>query len=105
MQEYTLVFAPQAEEDLENIVVWLSEEVPEKVSEWIAFLRADIDTLRMMPERCGYAPENGLWGNEELRQLLFLRYPSQYRAIFTVYKDTVRILHIRHGSRRYLHEE
>lgn len=105
MREYTLVFAPQAQEDLENVVEWLSAKAPEKVSEWIASLRADIDTLRTMPERCPYAPENGLWGNEELRQLLFLRYPSKYRVIFTVHKDTVRILHIRHGSRRYLHEE
>lgn len=29
------------------------------------------------PERCPYAPENGLWGNEVLRQLLFHGYSSK----------------------------
>lgn len=105
MQEYTLVFAPQAQEDLENAVAWLSGKAPGKVSEWIACLKEEVDTLKTMPERCPLAPENGLWGNEELRQLLFLRYPSKYRVIFTIHKNTVRILNIRHGSRRYLHEE
>ncbi len=105
MQEYTVVFAPSAEQDLEKIVVWLNDKAPEKVAEWIKTLKADIITLQSMPERCPYAPENGLWGDEELRQLLFQQYPSQYRVIFTIHKDTVRILNIRHSARRYLHEE
>ena len=45
------------------------------------------------------------WGNEELRQLLFQKYPSQHRVIFTIHENTVRILNIRHSVRRYLHEE
>ncbi len=68
-------------------------------------LRKEIDTLKTMPERCPYAPENGLWGNEELRQLLFQQYPSKYRIIYTVQKNKVQILNIRHGARRFLHEE
>jgi plasmid stabilization system protein ParE len=105
MDEYSIVFAPSAAEDLENIVEWLHENAPEKTSEWLKLLKADIDTLTSLPERCPYAPENGLWGEEELRQLLFQSYPSKYRVIFTVDQTTVRILHIRHGSRRYLYEE
>ncbi len=105
MQEYTLVFAPTAKEDLESVVAWLNEQAPEKVAEWVMSLRSDIDTLQLMPERCPYAPENGLWGVEELRQLLFQQYPSQYRVIFTIHESTVRILNVRHSSRRYLHEE
>ena len=105
MQEYTVVFAPTAEEDLNNILAWLNEQAPEKVAEWITSLRADINTLQLMPERCPYAPENGLWGDEELRQLLFRKYPSQYRIIFTISEHTVRILNVRHSARHYLHEE
>lgn len=45
------------------------------------------------------------WGNEELRQLLFQKYPSHHRVIFTIHENTVRILNIRHSVRRYLHEE
>lgn len=105
MQEYTVVFAPTAQEDLETVVAWLNEQAPEMVAEWITALRADINTLQLMPERCPYAPENGLWGDEQLRQLLFQKYPSQYRIIFTIHKNTVRILNIRHSARRYLCEE
>lgn len=75
MREYKVVFAPTAQEDLEHVVAWLNEQAPEKISEWIMSLRADIDTLQLMPERCPLAPENGLWGEEELRQLLFQQYP------------------------------
>ena len=58
-----------------------------------------------MPERCPLAPENGRWEpNLKLRQLLFDNYPSIYRIIFTVSKDAVNILQVRHGSRRYLFE-
>jgi toxin ParE1/3/4 len=105
MQEYTIVFAPTAQQDLESVVSWLNEQAPEKIAAWVMSLRADIDTLQRMPERCPYAPENGLWGDEVLRQLLFQQYPSKYRVIFTIHKNTVRILNIRHGARRYLHEE
>ena len=104
MDQYTIVFAPSAQEDLEAIVAWLHENAPEKTSEWLMSLRADIDTLNILPERCPYAPENGLWGEEELRQLLFQNYPSKYRVIFTINQMTVHILHIRHGARRFLHE-
>ncbi len=83
----------------------LNIEDAEKISEWLKSLRMDIDTLKILPERCPYAPENGLWGDEELRQLLFQRYPSKYRVIFTLSELTVRVLHIRHGAKRYLYEE
>lgn len=105
MWEYEIVFAPTAEEDLENIAAWLSENAPHKLREWLLAIRADIETLTLMPERCPLAPENGLWGEEELRQLLFQEYPSKYRVLFTIEGRQVRILNIRHGARRFLHEE
>lgn len=105
MEEYELVFAPTADEDLRTALQWLDENAPEKVGEWYAGIKASIRTLSHLPERCPYAPENGLWGEEELRQLLFQDYPSKYRIIFTVAKNRIRILNIRHGARRFLHEE
>ena len=105
MQEYEIVFSPTAYEDLEETLQWLEKEAPEKVSEWYAEIKAEIGTLSQLPERCPKAPENGLWGDEELRQLLFQGYPSKYRIIFHVSKNTVQILNIRHGARRFLHEE
>jgi len=105
MRKYEIVFAPAAYEDLDEILQWLTGEAPEKVPEWYAAIKAHIQTLSHLPERCPYAPENGLWGSDELRQLLFQDYPSKYRVIFTVTKSSVHILNIRHGARRYSHEE
>ena len=105
MREYEIVFAPTAYDDLDEILGWLSEEAPGKVLEWNAALKGHIETLCRFPERCPYAPENGLWGREELRQLLFQNYPSKYRIIFTVTERSVHILNIRHGARRFLHED
>ena len=105
MQEYDIVFAPTAREDLLEILQWLEQEAPEKVAEWYSAIKAEIKTLSQMPERCPIAPENGLWGEEELRQLLFQNYPSQYRILFYVNQSSVHILNIRHGSRRFLHED
>jgi plasmid stabilization system protein ParE len=105
MQEYEIVFAPTAYEDLDEILTWLSREAPEKVPEWYAAIKIRIQTLSHLPEHCPYAAENGLWGNDELRQLLFEDYPPNYRIIFTISKSRVRILNICHGARHYLHEE
>ncbi|HQZ29749.1 MAG: type II toxin-antitoxin system RelE/ParE family toxin [Verrucomicrobiales bacterium] len=105
MEEYEIVFAPTAQEDLQEILEWLEEEAPGKVSEWYVAIKETIQTLSEMPERCPRAPENGLWGDEELRQLLFQNYPSKYRIIYCVSGNFVRILNIRHGARRFLHEE
>jgi len=104
MEEYEIVFAPTALEDLESALEWLAENAPEKVGEWYLAIKASIQKLSALPERCPHAPENGLWEDEELRQLLFQEYASKYRIIFTVRKNTVQILNIRHGARRFLHE-
>ena len=106
METYRIVYAPSAVEDLEEITAWLDLHAPEKVSEWLSAIKAQIGTLDTLPERCPKAPENGLWGKEELHQLLFQAYPSKYRIIYTIEPrdNTVRILNIRHGARRYLHE-
>lgn len=105
MTEYEIVFAPTAYEDLDEILDWLSNEAPEKVPGWLHSIKAHIQTLGKLPERCPLAPENGLWGKEILRQLLFQAYPSKYRIIFSVRENGVLIYNIRHGARRYLHEE
>lgn len=70
-------------------------------------MRVKIDSLSRMPGRCPQAPENGLWGKEEIRQLLFDEYPSTYRILFVVSEHTneVHVLNVRHGARRYLHED
>ncbi|YCM46955.1 type II toxin-antitoxin system RelE/ParE family toxin (plasmid) [Verrucomicrobiaceae bacterium 227] len=105
MEEYQIVFSPTALEDLDSTLAWLAKEAPEKVTEWYQSIKTHINTLKYLPEAHPLAPENGLWGTAELRQLLFKAYPSKYRILYTVKDDTVQILSIRHGARRFLHED
>lgn len=50
------------------------------------------------------APENGKWGPEKLRQLLFQDYPSKYRILFPMDGDRVHVIQVRHDARRWFHE-
>lgn len=104
MREHQIVFAPTAEDDLDEILAWLSTAAPDRAEGWFEDLQTRIQSLEHIPNRCRFAPENGLHGSEPIRQLLFTGYPSKYRILFTVAKNEVRILNIRHGARRYLHE-
>ena len=104
MRVYRVVFASTAVKDLDQILTWLSAEAPPCVEPWFNDIQAKIDSLCHLPNRCRLAPENGRWGAEVIRQLLFAGYSSKYRILFTVADDEVRILNIRHGARRYLHE-
>ena len=105
MKQYSIHFSATALEDLDEIAQWFSVNAPEKLEDFLHLIKERIYSLTQLPERCPYAPENGLWGEEELRQLLFTEFSSQYRIIYTVTTDSVRILNIRHGSRRFSHEE
>ena len=106
MKQYQIVFAPSSQEDLASILEWLEQEAPlEKAKEWYSSLKEQIESLSHFPKRCSLAPENGLWGDEEIRHLLFLKYPSTYRVLFTIKKNTVKILNIRHGKRQFLYEK
>ncbi len=104
-QKYDISFAPAAAEDLAEILKWLEAEAPQEVREWYASIKAHIKTLERLPTRCPLAPENGLWGNEPIRQLLFQGYPSKYRILFTINEQQVQILNIRHGARRWMPED
>ena len=52
--------------------------------------------LEQFPHRCPLAPESG--AALEIRQLLY----GRYRVLFTIARDTVYILHIRHSARQPL---
>ena len=105
MTQYTVELDPRAVEDIENALNWLSEQAPHKVAEWLHALESEIQSLESLPQPCPLAPENRRWESElELRQLLFDRYPSIFRIIFTILVDTVRVLQIRHGARRFIFE-
>lgn len=60
-----------------------------------------IASLSELPTRCAFAPENKAFPFE-VRQLLCGSTRHRYRIPFTIEKDTVIVLHIRHGRRNPL---
>lgn len=98
--DFRVELSDQAKHDIAAIYEWLrSQEVGEAGERWFLALRAAIASLAQSPSRCHLAPENPD-SPVELRQLLYGRRPHVYRILFTIDRDTVHVLHIRHGRRR-----
>jgi toxin ParE1/3/4 len=64
---------------------------------WLDGVIAAVDTLTSLPRRCPLAPENDDF-DVEVRQLLY----GEFRILFIVEDEVVRVLHVRHGARRFL---
>ncbi|HSS99115.1 MAG TPA: type II toxin-antitoxin system RelE/ParE family toxin [Terriglobales bacterium] len=89
----------EAEQDAVTILEWLlSQHAGQTGVKWFAALKGAIQSLGEFPERCSLAPESSQFPFE-VRQLLYGRSPHVYRILFTVDRDTVYILYIRHGRR------
>jgi plasmid stabilization system protein ParE len=98
---YQVRLAARAEQDAEDILLYLQQQSRIGAARWHASLLAAIDALAEQPERCGLAPEADDLGLP-LRQLLFGKRRGVYRLLFTVAGQTVNVLHIRHAARRPL---
>lgn len=91
---------PEAKADANAILEWLhSQQAGEAGLRWFHRLGEAIDELSTFPRRCPLAPENAAVPFE-LRQLVYGRKPHLYRILFTIDRDVVYVLRIRHGRRR-----
>ena len=88
---------PGAEADVAEIHDWIDlvQGRPKEAARWLAgFLKA-VDSLHQFPERCPLAPESRSFA-AEVRQLLFHR----HRILFVIEGNEVRLIRVRHASRR-----
>lgn len=85
-----------AEADLDTIYLHIREDSPTRAAAWRQGLLQAAQALEEFPLRCPLAPESS--DVLEIRQLLY----GPYRVLFTVTRDTVYILHIRHSARESL---
>ena len=104
MKKYHVEITAAAEAELREAYLWIREDSPERATRWRKGLLKQIERLETLPERCPLAPENAFFA-EEIRQLLYGRRSRVYRILFTIEKDTVYVLHIRHGARQVLRKE
>ncbi len=98
---HRVLIQPSAEEDIDSIVRWIAENSPRNAGEWYQRIKNAISSLSQNPKRCPIAPENEFF-EEEIRHLLYGRRQYIYRILFTVHKDVVHVLHVRHGAMRLL---
>ena len=70
---------------------------PENAWRWRRRLEQRLQVLITSPEAFGFAPED-TEAKAEIRQVLF----GKYRILYTVRRQTVFILTVRHGARLFL---
>lgn len=95
-----VIVTPNAADDLTASWDWLRERNPRAADEWRAGIRDVILTLGAMPEVRPPAPESPAF-DVPIRRALYGR-ATRWRIYYAVIGETVRFLHVRHGSRRVL---
>jgi toxin ParE1/3/4 len=104
--KYTIHIQPEAETNMEEAYQWLLEHAPAYAADWFNGLVGEFRRLEVYPEKFPLAPENrfGLF-EREIRQMFYGRGFWKYRVLFFVEGQTVQIVHVRHGARRWLGDE
>lgn len=97
--QYRVIITPSAGEDIREAHERLETKNPACAAKWLRGIKDKILELETFPESHAVAPENGAF-EVEIRQLLFGR-RTPWRIFFTIDDSTVRVLHVRHGSRNY----
>jgi plasmid stabilization system protein ParE len=96
---YVVIVTERAASDLKESVEWWSRERSrEQAARWYAGIRQAIDSLANQPERFSLSAENGEF-SIELREILFgLGTRPTHRIVFTIVRQTVVVLTIRHAA-------
>jgi len=102
---YQIEVSDTADAEAEEAYLWLLRLSPDLAGRWYQGLLDAFQSLAELPRRCAVAPENALFPDVEVRQLLYGGGRNVYRILFCILEpDTVRILHVRHAARRRLGE-
>ncbi|MEX2215447.1 MAG: type II toxin-antitoxin system RelE/ParE family toxin [Phycisphaeraceae bacterium] len=94
--KFTVIIEELAEADADEIHDYLSRYSVLNADRWFRGLLDACTSLEEMPNRFKLAPESDRF-DFDVRQMNF----GVYRVYYRVDGDKVRIMHIRHGARRY----
>jgi len=97
---YRVELTRNAEADLEELYVWVTERAPTQGDAWFNGLEQAILALDRLPRQGRLAPES-FDPDLPVRVINYGRRPHVYRVFFTIDEDAevVHILHIRRGAR------
>lgn len=104
MKRWNVIVELPAQQDIAEARLWVAERNPDAADRWFNGIYDTIGSLEFFPERCPLAPESKSL-NVEIREIFHGRRHHKYRILFTVSKDEVHVLHVRHGARLALGEE
>jgi toxin ParE1/3/4 len=98
---YRVEFTARASRDLESLYEEKNAAESRAAARWFNGLEEAVGALASFPYRCPAAPE-ARKTIRKLRHLLYGKKPHVYRVIYEVdeRRQTVSVLHIRHGARR-----
>ena len=100
MTDYRVEPTDKALVDAGEAYFWISEQSEGAALRWYEGLMKAFRSLEKNPLRCPVAPESAVF-EEEIRQLIY----GKYRILFTIEKETVFVLRVRHGAQDYLKPE
>lgn len=92
---YHIRILSSALQDAKEYYNYIATESRDAANIWFNGLFDAVDSLENMPKRCAIASETAIVGSE-IRVLI---YRKNYRILFAVEKDIVRIYHIHHTAR------
>ncbi len=95
---YHIRILSSALQDAKDCYNYIANESRDAADQWFNGLFDAVDSLENMPKRCAIAPETAIVG-KEIRVLI---YRKNYRILFALEKDIVRIYHIHHTARDIL---
>lgn len=103
---FAVEFTDPGKAEADEAYLWLSQRSPGFAGNWYAGLLVEVQKLSLFPAGRAPAPENDLFPDITVRQMLYRRGRLVYRVLFFLVdadgdgrEDTVRILHVRHASR------
>lgn len=92
--KYSVRITESSEQDIEDIWRYISEDSPERATDFILRIESKVKDLEQYPNRCPVIPESDFLGIEYRHQVI-----GKYRIIFRVEKQTVYIMRVIHSSR------
>ena len=102
---YQVVLTKRAEQDRDQAYNWYREHYSREFGiRWYNGLHEQLQLLANNPTRCPEARENDLFPFE-VREVLYGKRRKNHRALFTIHKDLVVVLHIRHTAQQDLTED
>lgn len=95
MAEYRVAVSSRAERDADKIYAWIASRSPDGASKWYSALRKMLHSLEQDPVRHARAPEAAALGLDIQQALFKTRYGHTYRALYTLFGDTVHVIAVR----------